>query len=104
MSTQHVSSRARAAVLPTLFAATAVAAFAGCGKTNGDASSTAAMSDVAYVRIPQAALTASVIRDTGFNRDHKRDDVYAFGYIKRDRLRVLPESALLDLVERQFGS
>ena len=35
----------------------------------------------AYVRLPQSLVTQEFVAATGFNRDHKRDDLYAFGYI-----------------------
>ncbi len=52
-----------------------------------------------YVRVPQKLLTEEFIKDSGFNRDSKRDDVYAFGYISRDLLVRLPKDVVDQIVE-----
>lgn len=43
-----------------------------------------------YVRVPIGAVSSA---GPGFIRDHKWDDTYAFGYVKRDG-RALPEGAI----------
>jgi carboxypeptidase D len=55
--------------------------------------------DIAYVRVPRAALTREVVAATQFNRDHKRDDLYAFGYVPRALLPSLERAARGDLIE-----
>ena len=48
-----------------------------------------------YVRIPIDKITPEFIQDTDFIRDSKRDDVWAFGYVKNaEGLTVLDESIL----------
>ena len=44
-----------------------------------------------YIRLPIKALTPQFVATTGFIRDHKVDDTYAFGYLRSD----LPLSTLL---------
>lgn len=36
-----------------------------------------------YIRIPAALLSQNFVQSTGFIRDHKRDDTYAFGYLPK---------------------
>lgn len=54
---------------------------------------------IAYVRIPASLLTKDFVQSTGFNRDHKRDDFFAFGYIERSSLNQLDDKTMLDVVE-----
>lgn len=50
--------------------------------------------DSAYVRLPADFVDAAFLRQTGFNRDHVRDELYAFGYLDRTALTDLaPEIA-----------
>src|SRR5689334_21464916 len=56
-------------------------------------------SDVAYVRLPARFLTKEFLESTGFNRDHVRDDVYAFGYLDRAQLEKLPLDVFREVVE-----
>ncbi len=57
------------------------------------------VSDVAYVRLPAHFLTKDFLDATGFNRDHVRDDVFAFGYLQRDKLESLPLDVFREVVE-----
>lgn len=54
---------------------------------------------IAYVRIPQSELTREFVQSSGFNRDHKRDDTFAFGYIERGALNRLSNKAVQQIVE-----
>ncbi|MBI4403787.1 MAG: succinylglutamate desuccinylase/aspartoacylase family protein [Deltaproteobacteria bacterium] len=45
-----------------------------------------------YFRIPIALLTKQFVQSTGFIRDHKWDDTYAFGYISIEKVRALPQA------------
>lgn len=56
-------------------------------------------SDVAYVRLPARFLTKAFLENTEFNRDHVRDDVYAFGYLPRQKLESLPLEVFREVVE-----
>jgi carboxypeptidase D len=74
--------------LATLPAALAVT---GCGRV--EPSRTAAVDaypGVAYVRLPSRLVDKAFVDATGFDRDHKRDDTYAFGYLKHDAIAALP--------------
>ena len=53
----------------------------------------------AYVRLPQSLLTKEFIASTGFNRDHKRDDLYAFGYLDQSVLAGLSSAQRSQITE-----
>jgi hypothetical protein len=53
----------------------------------------------AYVRLPQSLLTKEFIAKTGFNRDHKRDDLYAFGYLDQSVLAGLSSAQRSQITE-----
>ncbi len=74
--------------------------FAACEKSlPSELKAEARQTDVAYVRIPTRYLTKEFLAATGFNRDHRRDDVYAFGYLDRQALEQLPTAVFNDIVE-----
>src|SRR5687768_5497251 len=56
----------------------------------------------AYIRIPAEYLDQDFVRSTGFIRDHKRDDVFAFGYIEREALQGLPDHVFDEVVELDY--
>ncbi len=53
----------------------------------------------AYVRMPLALVTKEFLTASGFNRDHKKDDYYAFGYINHDTLASLASSDRAQITE-----
>jgi len=53
----------------------------------------------AYIRIPARDLTPAFVEATSFNRDHVRDDEFAFGYVHRDALTALSDAQFADVVE-----
>ena len=52
-----------------------------------------------YIRIPTSRVTPSFVKKTGWQRDHKRDDIYSFGYIKRASLNSLSWSEERETLE-----
>ncbi len=54
-------------------------------------SASTAPTELAYVRVPQKLLSKDFVRATGFNRDHKRDDVYAFGWLPQSEIDALDQ-------------
>ncbi len=100
----------RFTLLPAILAG--LATVVGCQKpVDGSASQpfsarTVGAHEPVYVRIPQARLTRSFLQATGFNRDHKRDDTYAFGYLPRQALDLLADEVRGEITEldaRQYG-
>jgi len=61
--------------------------------------------NTAYIRIPKSAVTKDFLNETNFNLDHKQDDVFAFGYIHRDKLESLQSNMQSNIVEldRKFS-
>lgn len=55
--------------------------------------------DTIYIRLPAQLLTTDFVRSTQFNRDHIRDDLFAFGYLPRKSLDALPASIVSEIVE-----
>lgn len=69
---------------------------------NQDEDPRVALRDWAFVRLPLQMLSPGFIQETGFNRDEKQDDMYAFGYMARTKLnRLSPQKreAILELNE-----
>lgn len=52
-----------------------------------------------YVRIPNTYLTPEFVKKYDFIRDHKSDDLFAFGYLSQASLELLPPAAKLELIE-----
>lgn len=76
---------------------------ASCGKQmlpQSDTYATENIADsIAYVRVPQVLLTPEFINATKFNRDHYRDDQFAFGYLQRAQLATFSDSIREQIVE-----
>jgi carboxypeptidase D len=67
--------------------------------TASDVKAVSPVGTIAYIRIPTHYLTPAFVKATGFDRDHRRDAVFAFGYLKRDVLERLPAAVFQDVVE-----
>lgn len=52
-----------------------------------------------YVRLPITMLTKEFVKKVQFNRDSKKDDIYAFGYIPRENFIKLSDAQLNQIVE-----
>lgn len=79
-----------------------LSALAACGQ--GDGSSALEESAASYeqpilVRLPLYLLTPEFVQATGFNREHQRDDEYAFGYLSRASIEALPKAQAAQLME-----
>ena len=64
-------------------AAVAFGSLAGGCQSGEDFSALKQEADDAYVRVPVAMIDEEFVRDTGFRRDHMRDDHYAVGWMPR---------------------
>lgn len=78
------------ALISRLILAGAATALAACqAPSNVPASALKASGEktsTAYIRLPAELVTKDFVKATGFNRDHKRDASYAFGYLKQTAL------------------
>lgn len=79
-------------VVGALFAVALFGSLANCGQVRP-------ATTTAYVRVPASVLTPEFVKTTGFNRDHVRDEDFAFGYIGRSALAALPESLAGEAIE-----
>lgn len=52
-----------------------------------------------FVRLPISSLTADFVHDSGFIRDEKVDDTFAFGYLQKDK--VPADAQILDEITRK---
>lgn len=74
-----------------------------CGVTQKDVSWPQGTQEVtsrrAFIRIPQEKVTPAFVREANWERDHKRDTTYAFGYVDRFALETLPFAVQKDIRE-----
>lgn len=72
--------------------------FVSCGQQNSN-QDTEQQSAEAFIRLPKSIVTDDFMASTGFNPDHKQDDVYAFGYLHRQMIDQLPAETRRNVVE-----
>ena len=73
----------------------------GCGvqtDTSTPSSSVRKAPDHVYVRVPISLLTPDFVKGSGFDRDSKHDDEFAFGYIKFPAFERIPLSVTEQMV------
>lgn len=87
----------------SLLAAFGVMFATACGSTTPAQLSSSTRKDTnrpwAYVRIPSRLITPNFVKTSGWQRDHKRDDVYAFGYVKRSSLEHFSLAEEREIIE-----
>jgi hypothetical protein len=74
-----------------------------CGVSNGGAGhfslkATDNHSRKVFVRLPLADINSEFVQRTGFIRDEKRDDIFAFGYLTESALESLPTAVDRDVI------
>ncbi len=58
-----------------------------------------AVTEPLYVRLPQSMLSKEFVQRTQFNRDHKYDEIFAFGYLSEMAFDALPADERAEIIQ-----